>query len=91
MLNKDQAIGAIILIASITGIVIYGWLLFFINALLVLQISAFIVVVAILGILAWIGWTMATTPPPAPIEELTSIQPNIPTASATETQEKVSS
>jgi len=25
---------------------------------------------AVLAIGAWIGWTMATTPPPAPIEEL---------------------
>ncbi|NWG09204.1 MAG: transcriptional regulator [Nitrososphaerales archaeon] len=67
-MEKDQAIGAIILIASILGIIIYGWLLFFIAPQLVLQISAFIAVVAILVILAWIGWTMATTPPPKPIE-----------------------
>jgi predicted DNA-binding transcriptional regulator len=25
-----------------------------------------------MGIGAWIGWTMATTPPPKPIEEITS-------------------
>ncbi|MCP8312790.1 MAG: transcriptional regulator [archaeon] len=74
-MEKDQAIGAIILIASILGIIIYGWLLFFFGAqisLLVLQITVFIAAVAILAILAWIGWTMATTPPPKPIEpELT--------------------
>jgi hypothetical protein len=29
-----------------------------------------IALVAILGIGAWIGWTMATTPPPKPIEEI---------------------
>jgi len=28
--------------------------------------------VAILAIGAWIGWTMATTPPPKPIEEITT-------------------
>jgi predicted DNA-binding transcriptional regulator len=28
--------------------------------------------IAIIGIGAWIGWTMATTPPPKPIEEVTS-------------------
>jgi predicted DNA-binding transcriptional regulator len=27
--------------------------------------------VAIMAIGAWIGWTMATTPPPKPIEEFT--------------------
>jgi hypothetical protein len=32
----------------------------------------FIAFVAIMGIGAWIGWTMATTPPPKPIEEITS-------------------
>jgi len=29
-----------------------------------------IAVCAVMAIGAWIGWTMATTPPPAPIEEL---------------------
>ena len=24
----------------------------------------------VLGIIAWIGWTLATTPPPKPIEEI---------------------
>ncbi len=28
--------------------------------------------VAVLAIGAWIGWTMATTPPPKPIEEITT-------------------
>jgi predicted DNA-binding transcriptional regulator len=32
----------------------------------------FIAFVAIMGIGAWIGWTMATTPPPKPIEEITT-------------------
>ena len=32
----------------------------------------FIAFVAILLIGAWIGWTMATTPPPKPIEEITT-------------------
>ena len=37
------------------------------DAVLVLVSIAFI---AILAIGAWIGWTMATTPPPKPIEEI---------------------
>ena len=32
-------------------------------------IPVFIAFIAILAIGAWIGWTMATTPPPKPIEE----------------------
>ena len=35
-------------------------------------VPVFIAFVAILLIGAWIGWTMATTPPPKPIEEITS-------------------
>jgi len=33
-------------------------------------IPVFIAFIAVLGIGAWIGWTMATTPPPKPIEEI---------------------
>jgi predicted DNA-binding transcriptional regulator len=35
-------------------------------------IPVFVAFVAILAIGAWIGWTMATTPPPKPIEEITA-------------------
>ncbi len=35
-------------------------------------IPVFVAFVAILMIGAWIGWTMATTPPPKPIEEITT-------------------
>jgi predicted DNA-binding transcriptional regulator len=78
---KDQAIGGAIL--AVCVIVIVGYLvlvvdpgLFSLNAtdarldvVLILVSAAFI---AILGIGAWIGYTMATTPPPKPIEEITA-------------------
>jgi predicted DNA-binding transcriptional regulator len=38
----------------------------------VVAIPVFVGFVAILGIGAWIGWTMATTPSPKPIEEMAS-------------------
>jgi len=38
----------------------------------VIAVPVLIAFVAIMGIGAWIGWTMATTPPPKPIEEITS-------------------
>jgi len=59
----------VILVASIVGIVVYTWLLFT-YAILVLQITAFVAVALVLVIAAWIGWTMATTPPPAPLEDI---------------------
>ena len=66
-LSKDQTWGAGILAASILGIVIYAVLLY-LYPQPVLQITAFVAVAGILGITAWIGWTMATTPPPPPLE-----------------------
>jgi predicted DNA-binding transcriptional regulator len=82
-MNKDQGIGAVLLVASIVGIIVYAWLLFT-YAIVILQITAFVAVAAVLVIAAWIGWTMATTPPPAPLEpEVT------PTTSAASPQEKL--
>ena len=68
---KDQLIGIAILLASLAGLGIYFWILFFsVWSILLLQITAFIAMALILGIAAWIGWVMATTPPPKPIEEI---------------------
>jgi len=70
-LSRDQVIGALILVASVIGIIVYGWILFFTEwTILLLQITGFVAVAAVLGILAWIGYTLATTPPPKPIEEV---------------------
>ena len=54
----------------------------------------FIAFVAILFIGAWIGWTMATTPPPKPIEEITTEiedkkeEPKVESAAEAATEEK---
>ena len=70
-MSRDQVIGALILVASVIGIIVYGWILFFTEwTILLLQLTGFVAVAAVLGILAWIGYTLATTPPPKPIEEI---------------------
>ena len=70
-MNRDQVFGVLILIASVIGIIVYGWILFFTEwTILLLQITGFVAVAGVLGILAWIGYTLATTPPPKPIEEV---------------------
>ena len=38
----------------------------------IIALPVFVAFVAIMFIGAWIGWTMATTPPPKPIEEITT-------------------
>ncbi|MFQ6094903.1 MAG: hypothetical protein ACE5NN_02055 [Candidatus Bathyarchaeia archaeon] len=85
MLSKDQAIGALILVVCIVIAVGYLIVLIAPGAIfpmptIAVQIHplqfwavAVVVLIAFLAIMfigAWIGWTMATTPPPKPIEEL---------------------
>jgi predicted DNA-binding transcriptional regulator len=69
--SRDQLIGAAIMLCAIAGIIIYGWIMFFTTwDIILLKITGFIAVAGVLGILAWIGYTLATTPPPKPIEEI---------------------
>lgn len=73
-MTKDQSYGGLILVVSIIVIVGYlfgltrpewqAWLI---------GVPVVIAVLGILGITAWIGYTMYSTPPPAPLEsELTN-------------------
>lgn len=87
MVSKDQAIGGAILLVCVIVAVFYiiavfipSWIIDPLNLqmtestfrLWVVAIPVFIAFVAIMFIGAWIGWTMATTPPPKPIEEITT-------------------
>lgn len=82
-MSKDQALGTIIFLLCTIIAVFYvvtlvfpGWL-FNTTAqstasiqFWVIAIPVAIAFVAILAIGAWIGWTMATTPPPKPVEPI---------------------
>jgi predicted DNA-binding transcriptional regulator len=87
MVSKDQAIGGAILLVCVVVAVVYLVALFGYDQLIkpwlnigsveavrfwLIAVPVFVAFVAILFIGAWIGWTMATTPPPKPIEEITS-------------------
>jgi predicted DNA-binding transcriptional regulator len=66
----DRVLGGGILVVSVAGVVAYFWLLFMSPwAWLTLQVSAFLAVGMVLLIMAWIGYTLATTPPPMPLED----------------------
>jgi len=70
-LASDKAIGGGIFGGSVIGIIVYALLLFYPQTWeLTLRVTAFLGVGLLLGILAWIGWTMATTPPPEPITDI---------------------
>jgi len=86
MVSKDQAIGGAILAVCVIVAIGYLVTLFYPDWLVtvgllsstanvqfwVIAVPVFVAFVAILFIGAWIGWTMATTPPPKPIEEITT-------------------
>jgi len=72
--SKDQALGTLICVVCVALATAYTTALFWpaLEAirLWLVAIPVLIAFIAILGIGAWIGWTMATTPPPKPIEEI---------------------
>ncbi|MEM1507717.1 MAG: transcriptional regulator [Candidatus Bathyarchaeia archaeon] len=72
-MSKDQMIGLVLLVAGVFGIFLYGWLVFLTQwSMVVLQLTGFVAITAILAIVSWIGYTMATTPPLKPIEDVES-------------------
>src|SRR3989304_2683671 len=87
MVSKDQAIGGVICLVCVLVAVFYIVGLFGYDVLIkpwlnigsfadvkfwLIAVPVLVGFVAILAIGAWIGWTMATTPPPKPIEEITT-------------------
>ena len=66
---NDRAVGGAIFVGSVIGIILYAVLLLYAWEITV-RVTAFIGVALLLAILAWIGYTMATTPPPEPITEI---------------------
>jgi len=98
MVSKDQTIGGIIFAVCLIVGVLYAVGLFYFGEPLVgegwpiqfwlIAIPVFLAFIAIMAIGAWIGWTMATTPPPKPIEEITSEIEEKPAEAVTETEEE---
>jgi len=84
MVSKDQGIGGLIFIVCVIVAIGYVITLFFPTEFLSLfnvipppdirlwlvAIPVLIAFLVVLFIGAWIGWTMATTPPPRPLEEI---------------------
>lgn len=75
-MNKDQAYGAVVLVASLAAAVLYlvsafasyfglpTWLMW-----CAIATPVILGVLAVLTICMWVGWTILTTPPPPPFEE----------------------
>ena len=71
LMSRDQVIGGALVAVSIVVVIVYAWLVFFSQWWeLVLKLTGFVAIAGVFGILGWIGYTLATTPPPKPIEEI---------------------
>ncbi len=72
MVSKDQTIGWVIFLACAIIAILYLGGLFLLSDLQfwLIAIPVVIAFILVLAIGGWIGWTMATTPPPRPIEEI---------------------
>ena len=76
---NDKTTGSLLLAAAIGILLVYSYALFFAGssiAILVLQITAFVIVAGILGLVGWIGYSIATTSPPPPPEPEAEISGN---------------
>lgn len=73
-MSRDQLVGSGLLALSVVVIIVYAWILFWPPRIhwdiYLLKITGFVAVAGVFGILGWIGYTLATTPPPKPIEEI---------------------
>ena len=70
MLN-DRVVGALILLGSLGLALLYAWLVLFSPwSYYALVALALVAVLGISGIATWIGYTIVTTPAPAPMEDL---------------------
>ena len=59
------------LLGSIIALIVYVWAVLLSEWwVIVIKLTGVLAVGAVLVILAWIGYTLATTPPPKPIEEI---------------------
>ncbi|MCC6015044.1 MAG: transcriptional regulator [Desulfurococcaceae archaeon] len=70
-MDRDRVVGLGLLVGSIAVAVVYTWLTLLTEYWkIVIQLTAVVAVVGVCAIVGWIGYTLATTPPPKPIEEI---------------------
>lgn len=73
-MHKDQVIGAGLLAVSVIVIIAYIWLVFLPPIagadIFILKLTGAVAITGIFVILGWIGYTLATTPLPKPIQEI---------------------
>jgi len=93
-LVSDKVIGFGLTALSVVAVIAYGYLLFASPySAVVLKLTVFLAVAVFFGILAWIGYTLATSPSPKTIKEIERELEALTAATAgeSESQQKQSS
>lgn len=63
-MNRRRTVGVLIFVSCIVGFVVYAYLLMLSEwSPVVLQLSVLMIAGGVLGVISWIGYTMATTRP----------------------------
>jgi len=61
----EKLLGPGLIVISVIAVIIYGWLVFFSRySLIVLRVTAFLAILVLFCLIAWVGYTIATTPVP---------------------------
>ena len=81
---SDKLLGGLILIGAIVVLGVYAWLIIAGLSWWAFFIVSTVAVVGVMGIIAWIGYTMATTPAPTPIEPIEELTAEKNTEQTTE-------
>jgi len=88
-MNKDRLIGAGTLIVCVAVAIVFYPLFFCLGyGSLAISIVVFAAVLLLLCIVGWIGWTMATTPPSAPVETSAGGKAGVPVGDLRTTREE---
>jgi predicted DNA-binding transcriptional regulator len=70
-MSRDRVVGLVLLVVSVVVIVAYAYVMFATPyALFLFELTGVVAIAVVFGILAWVGYALATTPPPKPIEEI---------------------
>ena len=68
---KGRLLGSLIILISIIILAVFTYILFLTKYdLILIKVTLEVMVAGIALVLVWIGYTIATTPPPKPIEEI---------------------
>ncbi|RLG44585.1 MAG: transcriptional regulator [Thermoproteota archaeon] len=64
-MTDERLIGLGLVVISLIAIIVYGWLLFFSKySFLVLKVTAFVAILVLFCLIAWVGYIMAASSAP---------------------------